>query len=54
MCATDEYAISFFMSVCRNATSEAQTIAMTDSVNTNGVKKCDASGNIGNEKRKKP
>ena len=29
-------------------------MAITDSANTNGAKSCEANGNIGSEKRRKP
>src|ERR1700722_17519358 len=42
------------MWVCRNATSEVSTIAITDRVKTSGVNITRACGNIGSEKRRKP
>src|SRR5437764_4329049 len=54
MCATEEYAISFFMSSCTSATSEVYTMAITESVKINGARSIEACGNMGNEKRRKP
>ena len=49
MCATDEYAMSFFISTCRNATSDAQTIATTLKRKTERLKIVRRVRNIGSE-----
>ena len=37
ICATEEYAINFFISFCIKATNDAYIIAMTPSIKTNGA-----------------
>jgi hypothetical protein len=54
MCEIDEYAISFFMSVCTSATSPMYTTAISDSVIMKVSRYCEASGAIGRLKRRNP
>ena len=54
ICATEEYAISFFISVCASAISEVRIIAATDRKNTKFCMMSEATGNIGKLNRRKP
>ena len=54
MCEIDEYAMSFFKSVCTNATRPMYTTATSDSPMTSGAKCWLASGTIGNDRRMNP
>ena len=49
ICATEEYAISFFISSCAIAIKEVYIIAITDRTNTRSVKTNDPIGNSGIE-----
>ena len=53
MCEIDEYAISFFMSVCTSATRPMYTTAISDSAMTKPASAWLASGTIGSESRMK-
>ena len=54
MCAIEEYAISFFMSRCTNATKAMYSTAIKDSAMISQSKWRLASGAIGSENLKKP
>ena len=54
MCAMDEYAMSFFMSVCTSATKPMYTTAISDRRMMNQSNSREASGVIGRLKRRKP
>src|SRR6266581_7905061 len=53
MCEMDEYAISFFMSVCTSATRPMYTIAIRDKVIMKPAREWLEYGRMGSEKRTK-
>ena len=54
MCAIDEYAMSFFMSVCTSATKPMYTTAISDRPMITQSNSREASGVMGSAKRRKP